>query len=64
MSHWPAIFEGDGSSASESPTPTFVYFADRGVERHKKGKMVDRNSVTRSGPDQIYGLLMCLLRLL
>lgn len=42
MSHWPAIFEGDGSPAFEGLTQTFVYFPDRGVERHGKGKMVGR----------------------
>lgn len=44
MSHWPAIFEGDGSPAFECRTQTFVYFPDRGVERHKRGKMVVRNA--------------------
>lgn len=43
MSHWPAIFEGDGSPAFECRTQTFVYFSDRGVERHTKGKMVGRS---------------------
>lgn len=43
MSHWPAIFEGDGSPAFECWTQTFVYFSNRGVERHTKGKMVGRS---------------------
>lgn len=35
--------KGDGSPAFERRTQTFVYFTDRGAERHKKGKMVGRN---------------------
>lgn len=44
MSHWPAIFEGDGSPALECRTQTFVYFPDRGVERHAEGEMVGRDT--------------------
>lgn len=43
MSHWPDIFEGDGSPAFECWTQSFVYFPGRGFERQEKGKMVDRN---------------------
>lgn len=31
MSHWPDIFEGDGSSAFESWSQTCVYFPGRGA---------------------------------
>lgn len=45
MSHWLAISEGDGSPAFEYWTQIFVYFPDRGAERHEKGKMVGRSVV-------------------
>lgn len=51
MSHWPAISEGDGSLAFECRTRPFVYFPDRGAERHTEGKMVD----------QIFFQLKCVL---